>query len=100
MIAIPGPGEASVADSFPLFGALGEEFLSYSNIFKPTFESPIASVLNSKRVRCGVTSSQYPVLLKRLLQAEIVTLLNSSDEVVENSIFGVWTKSGVSQRLI
>lgn len=100
MIAIPGPGKASVADRLPILGAEGEAFMPYSNIFKPKSEWPTASVLNRKRVRCAVNSSQSHVLLKRLIQAGLVTLLNSSDEVVEKSIFMVWKKVGVSQRLI
>lgn len=100
MIAIPGPGEASVASPLSLLGTEGEAFLSFYNNVKPKSEWPSASVIKSKRVLCRIKPSQYPILLTRLLEAKMVTLLDSDDTVVENSIFGVWKNAGVSQRLI
>lgn len=100
MIAIPGPGEDSVADPQSLLGPEGEAFLSLSNIVKTKSEWPHSSAPKSKRVRCGVKSLQYTTLLERLLQAGMITLRNSCDEVVENSIFEVWKTGGVSQCLI
>lgn len=100
MIAIPGLGEASVADPIALLGPGSEAFCSYSYFVKPVSDWPSASFLKIKRIRCDVKPKQYPLLVKRLLDANMVQLLNSDDSVMENSIFAVWKKAGVSQRLI
>lgn len=54
----------------------------------------------SERVRCGIKPLKYPKLNKRLLDANMVRLHNSVESVVKNSIFGIWKKLVVSQRLI
>lgn len=100
MIAIPGPGEASVADPSDLLGPGNEPCFSYSYLVKPKSEWPSTSFLKSKRIRCDVKPNQYPTLVKRLVEANMVQLLNSDDSVMENSVFGVWKTAGVSQRLI
>lgn len=40
MIAIPGPGEASVASPLPLLGSESEAFLTFSNLAKTKAEWP------------------------------------------------------------
>lgn len=100
MIEITGPGEVFVASPLSLLEPEGDAFLSLSHLVKPKNEWPSISALKSKRVHCCLKHFQYHILLKRPLEARMVTLLNCCDVLMERSMFGVWKKVGVSQRLI
>lgn len=100
MVAIPSANEASVANPFDLFSDRDSARLAAENLIKPKSEWPPRSVLMSKSIFTGVKKGQYPLLVKKLLEANMVTLLPSGPDVIENSIFGVWKVPGVSQRLI
>lgn len=100
MVASPGTGEALVADPLAILGPEGEAYCSYSFFVRTKSEWPPPEVLKRKRIHCGVKLHHYPRLIKRLLDANMVTLLEIDGEAIENSIFGVWKQPGVSQRLI
>lgn len=100
MIAIPGPGKDSVASPLALLRPEEEALFSFFNLVKFKSQWPPTSVLKSKCVRCGVKPSQYPTLVKRLAEANMVTLLSYDHSVLENAILAVSKKVGISQRLI
>lgn len=100
MVAIPSANEASVANPFRILPDREAARFACSHIIKTRSEWPPLSVLKSKRVRAHVVQGQYPQLVKNLLDARMVTLRPSSDEVIENTIFGVWKEPQKSQRLI
>lgn len=54
----------------------------------------------SKRIYKDVKENHYPTLVKKLVSAKMLTLLESDDDVIENSVFRVWKEQGKSQRLI
>lgn len=98
MVAVPGPGEAFVANPSDLLGPGDEAFCSYFYLFKPSSEWPSTSFLKRKRIRCGIKPRQNHTLLKRLVEENMAQLLNSDDSIMDNSIFGVWKRAGASQR--
>lgn len=99
-VAVPTSDCASVADPLELLFERESALFAGSNIVKPKADWPPRSVLLSKRIYLGVKPKQYPRLIHKLLAANMVILQPSGDGVIENSIFGVWKDSGVSQRLI
>lgn len=99
-VAVPTPDSASVADPLELIFERESALFAGSNIVKPKSDWPAWLVLLSKRIYRGVKPGHYPRLIHRLLAANMIKLYPSSDEVIENSIFGVWKEAGVSQRLI
>lgn len=48
----------------------------------------------------GVNSGLYSKLLHRMAESNMIVYYEPRDDVIENSLFGVWKEVGVSQRLI
>lgn len=86
---IPGHVEAYITSSIAPLGTVGEGFSSVSHLFKSKTEWPPTSVLKSNRVHCGFKISQYPILVKRLVEAKTPEILYYDDYDVENYIFPI-----------
>lgn len=97
-VAVPTPDTASVADPLELLLERDSALYAGSSIIKPKADWPSRSALKSKRIYLEVKTRQYPRLIRKLLSANMITLRQSREETIENSIFGVWKEPGVSQR--
>lgn len=100
MVELLRAQEASVANPFAHLSEVDRTLFCSSSILKEKTAWPSSAQLQRKARFCGVKFGQYPKLINKLLEANMIKLLQPSDGAIENSIFGVWKQPNVSQRLI
>lgn len=99
-VAVPGPRQAATVDPAGLLEPEDLHRLSEAFLIKKKEDWPGREELAKIRVHLGVQKGHYPALLEKMREANMLTYREAGEDVVENSVFGVWKVVGETQRLI
>lgn len=99
LATIPGPSLAATADLEGILPSEDQYLLSEDYILRPRSEWGAHSAKTS-RVHLGVRKGHYPRLVRRMFDSGMITYRAPGDDVLENSVFGVWKVVDKSQRLV
>lgn len=100
LVAIPEASQAATANPLEILPPEDQYICSFAHLVKPREEWPSPLDLSESKVKASCLDGHYPRLVLRLLRAGMAELRERKDGVVENSIFGVWKRPGLEQRLI
>lgn len=84
MVAITGPGEASISEALAILGPGCEAHCLYYLFVKPKSELPSPEVLKSKRIMCGLKPLNYPTLIQRMLNLNMIKIVDPDKGKTEN----------------
>lgn len=98
--AVPDVGEAAIADLTELLEPEDQFRTTAAFLLRPRKEWPGEREHKAIPVHLGVKPGHYPLLLEKMEKGGMIEYRPEGEDVIQNSIFGIWKTVGVSQRVI